>query len=126
MKLMLGKNLFLVCACTFEVMVHASELPTLLYSSAERQAIKQARNAEPGVAKQQTFLRYAGLVQRVAGKDTVWMNEQVHKQGEQAFFPIKDKKITVQGLELYVGDQFDTVNGTVKNLLPKESIQKKQ
>ncbi len=108
------------------MMLQAKELPTLLFSKAERQAIQQARNAQPGTENKQTLVRYSGMVQRVTGKNTVWMNEQALQQGELSFPAVEGKKIIVQGQNLHVGDQFDMVNGIVKDLLPPETMQKKK
>lgn len=104
--------------------VCSTEIPTMMFSSSERQAIQQTRLAgESGVQKQQ-MVRHAGIVQRQNGKNVVWLNNQVRKQGDPMYPQTKGTSVVLDGQELRVGDQWDTVSGARKALVPHDAIQK--
>ena len=114
-----------VCLATCLLELGASEIPTLMFSQQERMEIQQMRQSGDGLGKQQQTVRHAGIVLRQDGKNVVWLNEQVSKQGDAKHPITRGASVVLDGQELRVGDQLDKVNGMRKSLVPEDAIQKK-
>ena len=116
-------SLFCLYVCIFPTI--ATELPTLMYSSSEREAINEQRLVGEGTIKNQQIVRHSGIVQRSDGNNAVWLNEKLSQKGDAMYPTTNGTSILLEGQELRVGDQWDMVNRTKKTLVPQESMQKR-
>lgn len=87
-----------------------ADLETLFYTPAERQAITLRRSGQEGAAAV-TATRLTGVVQRVGGKGTVWVNDKAYPEGSPDTGAIKGVDAMVDGRRLRVGQGIDTATG---------------
>lgn len=93
-----------------------TELQTLFYTPAQRQEMSHARQGLAGIAEA-TSTRLNGVVHRAAGKGTVWLNHQPHREGSPPGGPIRGVDALVDGRQLRVGESVDKVSGERTDVL---------
>jgi hypothetical protein len=89
-----------------------SPLGTLFYSAAERNAIAKARFGQADEENSiSTLVRVSGIVKRVGGKSTVWINGQAVPEGQSQAPTVKTtisgSSVTVDGQRVRVGETLD-------------------
>lgn len=104
-------------------------LGTLLYTPAQRQAMGQARakpesSAPAASVGKPTPARLDGVVARVHGMGTAWVDGKPLPQGPAPLARILDTDAMVGGQRLRVGQSLDPVTGTRTDMVAPGSIRR--
>lgn len=106
----------LLCASTAAVANPLADLQTLFYTPAQRQDMSRSRLGPEGAQGGATS-HLNGVVHRAAGKGTVWINNQPHREGSAPVGPIRGVDALVEGRQLRVGESLDKASGERTDVL---------
>jgi hypothetical protein len=103
----------------------AESLGTLVYAPAQRQAIEQARlaPAEGATAPvRSSRTRLDGVVARIRGRGTAWVNGEPVGQGTNPSTHIQGTEAIVDGHRLRVGQSFDKSTGVKSDVVAPGAV----
>lgn len=113
---------FQLCAPTLALAIPVTELQTLFYTPAQRQEMSRARLGLTGT-QEAASTRLDGVVLRAAGKGTVWLNQQAHREGQAPAGPLRGVDALVDGQRLRVGERVDKTSGERTDVLAPGAVQ---
>ena len=111
-----------LCTPSLALAIPQSALQTLFYTPAQRQEMSRARLGLTG-AQEATSTRLDGVVLRAAGKSTVWLNQQAHREGQAPAGPLRGVDALVDGQRLRVGERVDKTSGERTDVLAPGAVQ---
>lgn len=111
-----------LCAPSLARAIPQSALQTLFYTPAQRQEMSRARLGLTGT-QEAASTRLDGVVLRAAGKGTVWLNQQAHREGQAPAGPLRGVDALVDGQRLRVGERVDKTSGERTDVLAPGAVQ---
>lgn len=111
----------LLCMPTVALAVPLAELQTLFYTPAQRQEMSRSRLGSEGT-QDGASTRLNGVVHRAAGKGTVWINNQAHREGSPPVGSIRGVDAWVEGRQLRVGESVDKASGARTDVLAPGAV----
>lgn len=111
-----------LCTPSLALAIPQSALQTLFYTPAQRQEMSRARLGLTGT-QEAASTRLDGVVLRAAGKSTVWLNQQAHREGQAPAGPLRGVDALVDGQRLRVGERVDKTSGERTDVLAPGAVQ---
>lgn len=100
-------------------------LAVLMYSPAERQAIRASRMGQTAVTAS-PLQRFDGVVRRSTGKDTVFWGGVAYNKGDPAAPTLLGIEALKDGKRLHIAETIDSTTGETQPTLPKGSYVQRQ
>ncbi len=97
---------------------------TFLFTPIQRAEIVQSRQKPDGAAEVETLQRYSGVLKRIDGKNSIWINNKVYDPSGPMQPKIVGSDVVLNGVTLRVGDSVNLNTGARKELLPLGALQK--
>jgi hypothetical protein len=97
---------------------------TFLFTPIQRAEIVQSRQKPDGAAEVEALQRYSGVLRRIDGKNSIWINNKVYDPSGSMQAKIVGADMVLNGVKLRVGDAVDINSGARKELLPLGALHK--
>ena len=97
---------------------------TFLFTPIQRAEIMQSRQKPDGAAEVETLQRFSGVLKRIDGKNSIWINNKVYDPDGSMQAKIVGADMVLNGVKLRVGDAVDINSGARKDLLPLGALHK--